>query len=86
MTTKCQSWGFVQNGTEELKEQRIELLKNRERTWAYTAKNSNREEIMDDLNIPQAFRVRKWLEITEITLNKAETHAKDRCICRQRSS
>lgn len=30
---------------------------------------------MDDLNIPQAFRARKWLEIS---LNEAETHTKDR--------
>lgn len=45
------------------------------RIWAYTVKNSDREEIMDDLSIPQSFRARKWLEIT---LNKAETHAKDR--------
>lgn len=75
LTTKCQPWVLVQNGTEELKEQRTELLKKEHRIWAYTVKNSDREEIMDDLSIPQSFRARKWLEIT---LNKAETHAKDR--------
>lgn len=31
--------------------------------------------MMNYLNIPQTFRIRKWLEIT---LNKAETRAKDR--------
>lgn len=59
LTTKYQAWGLVQNGTEELKEQTTELLKKGDRIWAYVVKNSNMEEIMDDLNIPQAFRARK---------------------------
>lgn len=66
----------MQNGT-ELKEQRTELLKKGDQKWAYTVKNSNTEESMDDSNIPQAFRARKWLEIN-LPLNKAKTHAKDR--------
>lgn len=75
MTTKCQPWVLVQKEAEELKEQRTELLKKGDKIWAYTVKNSDREDIMDDLSIPQAFRGRKRLEIT---LNKAETHAKDK--------
>lgn len=64
MTTKCQPWVLVQKEAEELKEQRTELLKKGDKIWAYTVKNSDREDIMDDLSIPQAFRGRKQLEIT----------------------
>lgn len=78
LITKCQPWGLVPNGTEELKEvigQKKALLKTGDRIWPYRVKNNNREEIMYYLDIPQTFRTRKWLEIT---LNQAETHAKDR--------